>query len=439
MAMKKNQSKTLKPMVIVSLAAVVFVAAGLWFHPISAQDIGVTSSKTDNPLPTAAAVPPPTSAKSHVVADSDVLKEVILTGELQAARSTIFMVPNARNNSSFTISTLAPEGALIKKGDLIVQFDDSALLSQKADAERSLGEAELSIEKQKTDLESQRGDLVNSVVQAQSKVDQDMLYAKIGKDLLSSNDYQKYQLNLQQSNLSLQKAKEQLDNFEANYQSNMTKAEISRSRAELILKWIDSDSGSLKIYAPQDGILIYGDNWKTKRRIQPGDSLMNGQEVARLPDLSDMQVIGYVYDTEYSLLGRDMRGTITLDALPGFQVQGKIISLTNVADLKNFATRKKVFKAVVQLDKADPLMKPGMTARVRIPIVLAKKTIAIPREYLGLDSQGRFYVFKGKDPKTASIQFVKLGVSGDRMVQIASGLSLGDPLLPLQRSQEVTR
>jgi HlyD family secretion protein len=439
MAMKKKQNKMIKPVMIVSLAAIAFIAAGLWFHPASAQNVGAPST-ADNTLPVPAAARTPVSAKSYIVADSDVIKEVILTGELQAARSTIFMVPNARNNSSFTIATLAPEGSLIKKGDLIVQFDDSSLLSQRSDAERSLGEAELSIEKQKTDLQSQRGDLVNSVVQAQSKVDQDALYAKISKDLLSSNDYQKYQLNLQQSKLSLQKAQEQLDNFEENYQSQMTKVELTRSRAELILKWIDSDSGSLKIYAPQDGILVYGDNWKTKRRIQPGDSLMNGQEVARLPDLSDMQVIGYVYDTEYSLLGRDMRiGSATLDALPGFQVGGKIISLTNVADYKSFATRKKVFKAVVQLDKADPLMKPGMTARVRIPIVLAKKAIAIPREYLGLDSQGKFYVFKGKDPKTASIQFVKLGVAGDRMVQIASGLSLGDSLLPVQRSQEVTR
>ena len=166
---------------------------------------------------------------------------------------------------------------------------------------------------------------------------------------------------------------------------------------------------------------------------------MNGQEVARLPDLSDMQVIGYVYDTEYSLLTHDMRGTVTLDALPGFQVGGKIISLTNVADYKGFATQKKVFKAIIQLDKADPLMKPGMTARVRLPIVLAKKTPAIPREYLGLDSQGKYYVFKGKDPKTASIQFVKPGVVGDRLVEIASGLSRGDLLLPVQLSEEVAR
>lgn len=439
MAMKKKQHYTIRPLAVVAVAAIVFVTAGSWFHPTSAQNISATGSGSGNPLPVPAAARVPANAKSYTVADSEIVKEVVLTGELQAAHSTIFMVPNTQNNSSYTVASLAPEGSLIKKGDLVVQFDDSSLLSQRSDAEQNLDNAELNIEKQKTDLESQRGDLVNSVIQAQAKVDQDALYAKIGKELLSSNDYQKYQLNLQQSKLSLQKAQEQLDNFETNYKSQMTLLEITRSTAEIKLKRLDSDSGSLKIYAPQDGILVYGDNRRTRRKVQPGDSLMNGQEVARLPDLSDMQVIGYVYDTEYGMLSRDMRGVVTLDALPGFQVGGKIISLTNVADIKGFATQKKVFKAVIDLDKADPLMKPGMTARVRLPILLAKSTPAIPREYLGLDSQGRYYVFKGKDPKTASIQFVKPGAVGDRLVQIASGLSPGDPLLPLQSREEVTR
>jgi hypothetical protein len=84
-------------------------------------------------------------------------------------------------------------------------------------------------------------------------------------------------------------------------------------------------------------------------------------------------------------------------------------------------------------------MKPGMTARIKVPIVLANDIPAIPREYLGLDSQKKYYVFKGTDPKTASIQFVKPGAIGDRMVGIASGLSSGDALLPLQRGAEVAR
>ena len=121
----------------------------------------------------------------------------------------------------------------------------------------------------------------------------------------------------------------------------MALVEIRRSQAEIDLKKIDSDMQFLKIDAPQDGILIYGDNWTSNRKIQPGDSLFQGMEVASLPDLSSMQVVGYVFDTEYSSLKVDMRCTVTFDALPGYSVNGRVFSLTSVASRKNFAIRQK--------------------------------------------------------------------------------------------------
>jgi hypothetical protein len=260
------------------------------------------------------------------------------------------------------------------------------------------------------------------------------LYGKISKDLLPGNDYQKYQLNVQKSKLSLEKAKEQLDNFEKSYASQMQLVEINRSQAEIALKKIVNDMAKLKIDAPQDGILIYGDNWSSNRKIQPGDTLFQGMEAASLPDLSSMQVVGYVYDTEYGSLALDMRCAISLDALPDFKVEGKIISLTSVASRKGFASQKKVFQAVIQPDRVDvQSLKPGMTARIRIPMVLAKDTPTIPREYLGLDSQGRSYVLKQTDSKNTSVQYVGVGEIGDRLIQVVSGVSVGDPLLPIQR------
>jgi HlyD family secretion protein len=436
---KRNVSRTL---LTIAFSAVAIAIAALWFQPVSAQNPEITSGKSGKNLPTSAATAAPGTAKpkSYTVVNGSIERELTLTGELKASQSTSLSAPDIQSSFSNMVTFLAPEGSQIKKGDRIIEFDDSSLMSNKSEAERTLDESKLKIEKTKMDQESQRCDLLNSLSQAESQVAQDSLYSKIGKDLLSANDYQKYQLNLQQSKLSLQKAQEQLENFKNNYASQMKLSEISKSQAEINLKKISSDMTRLKIDAPQDGILIYGDNWQSNRKIQPGDTLFHGMEVASLPDLDSMQVIGYVYDTEYSLLANGLHCLVTLDALPGFRADGKIISLTSVASRKGFATQKKVFQAVVQLDKVDSsLMKPGMTARIKVPIVLANDIPVIPREYLGLDSQKKYYVFKGTDPKTASIQFVNPGAIGDRMVGIASGLSSGDALLPLQRSEEVSR
>jgi HlyD family secretion protein len=439
MKIKKKQ-KNGRLLAIVLTVVLVFIAAGLYVHPTLAQNPAIDSTKSTTPLPAPATPSKPAKLDHFKVAGSQIIKELVLTGELRAERSIEINAPDIRSSFSNMITFLAPEGSNIKEGQRIVEFDDSSLLSQRSEADRTLDEAKLNILKQKADLEAQRCDLLNSVAQAEADLEVAQLYGKISKDLLPGNTYQQYQLNLEKAKLSLQKANEQMDNFKKTYASQMALVEINRSQAEINLKKIDSDMKLLKIDAPQDGILIYGDNFQSNRKIQEGDTLFHGMEVARLPDLSTMQVKGYVYDTEYGALSQGMRCTITLDALPGFKVGGKIISLTNVGSRKGYYSTKKVFNVIVQPDTVPPEMRrPGMTARIRIPVVLAKDVLAVPREYLGVDSQGRYYVYKGTEAKTASVETVQLGKIGDRLAQVVSGISAGDMLLPIQQTAEVLK
>jgi HlyD family secretion protein len=440
MSMGKKHSTGFRLLAAAMTAAAIFAAASWCLQSAPAQSHSLDAAKSTPSVPPPSAKANSPQAAAHIVAKGQIVKELLFSGELKAARSTSITAPNIRSSFSNTVSFIAPEGTIVKKGERIVEFDDSSLLSQKSEAERTLDETKLNIEKKKVDLEADRCDQLNSVSQAESNLKQDELYGKIGKDILAAKDYQKYQLNITKSKLSLDKAKEQLANFERSYASQMALVEINKSQAEINLKKIVNDMALLKIDAPQDGILIYGDNWQSNRKIQPGDSLFQGMEVASLPDLTSLQVIGYVYDTEYSSLASEMRCSITLDALPGFKADAKILSLTSVASRKSFASQKKVFQAVIQLDKIDTaIMKPGMTARIKVPLILAKDALAIPRDYLGVDSQNRYFVLKGTEYKTASVQPVDLGAIGDRLVQAVSGISVGDPLLSPQHLTEVSK
>ena len=412
--------------------AVATIMIAVSFGPVSAQTPKLTGSKSEKTIPIETSEPAQEVQPAYSVEKGQIEKDLVLTGELKAEHSIVIEAPDIRSSSSNMLTYMAPEGAQIKKGELIIEFDDSSLLNNLSEAERTLDETLLNIEKKKMDLEAQRSDLLNSIAQAESSLQQDELYGRISKDLLPANTFQKYQLNLEKSKLSLDKAKEQYDNFEQSFDSQLALVEINRSQAEINLKKIKSDMALLKIYAPQDGILIYGDNWASNRKIQVGDTVWGGMEVARLPDLSSIQVIGYVYDTEYGTIVPDTRCTVRFDALPDFQTGGRIISRTNVASRKGFATDQKVFQVTVKLDKIDPkIMKPGMTARIDIPIILARDALSVPREYLGTDSRGGYYVLAGLDPEKASEKPVTIGAVGDRLVEIVSGLSLGDSLLPL--------
>jgi HlyD family secretion protein len=440
MGMNTNQLKSFRWPVMV-LAVVSAVVAAMWISPFdSTGDSASGVSGMEDQRTTIQEKPAAGRSGVYVVENGQIVRVHILTGELQAARSIVINAPRIQSSFQSTITYLAPEGTVVRRGERIVEFDDSNLLSQRSEAERTLDETLLNIEKRKVDLEAERCDLLNALAQAEASHERDMLYSKISKDLLPANTYQRYQLNLERSKLSLQKAREQLENFQNTYESQMALVEINRSQAEVNLKKIDSDMQLLRINAPQDGIVIYGDNWTSNRKIQPGDSIFPGMEVANLPDLTSLQVVGYVFDTEYSAITPNMRCIIKLDALPDFQVGGTVLSLTNVAGRKNFASEKKVFQATIRMDEVDPsLVKPGMTARVDIPLVLAQKTPVIPRDYLGIDDQGRAYVLKGSDPRRSQVEYVSLGAIGDLMVEAVSGVTTGDRLLPIAYMAEVRK
>ena len=379
---------------------------------------------------------------TYEVAKGDVIRNLYITGELKAARSIEISVPSTRQSFSVTVSYLPPEGALVKEGEKLVEFDSSALVSQKAEIERRLAENKLRIEKQKVDLEAQRCDLLNSVAQAEANLKVAQLYGKIPKDLLPSNTYQQYQVNLEKAMLSLQKAKEQLANFVSNYAAQMKLVELNHEQTAVELKRLDGDLAKLTVLAPQDGIVIYGDNWAANRKFQVGDSIFPGMPVVTLPDLSTMQVEGYVYDTELPFLERGMRCNFGLDAMPDVEhFQAAIASLTSVAGRKGFHSQQKVFKAVVRPDKVDhSVMKPGMTTHVEIPIKLAAGVMTAPREFIGIDAQRRYYVvLRGADAKKVSTAYVEVGAFGDLAVEILSGVNIGDTLLSVQSAAEDMR
>jgi multidrug efflux pump subunit AcrA (membrane-fusion protein) len=105
------------------------------------------------------------------------------------------------------------------------------------------------------------------------------------------------------------------------------------------------------------------------------------------------------------------------------------MSLASVAARRGFASDRKLFQAVIRLDDVDTeLFKPGMTTRVNVPLVLADNVPVVPREFVGADSQGRSFVLRGTDPRRLDRHYVEIGAIGDTLIEIASGVSVGERL-----------
>ena len=410
---------------------------------LASDRIGTTNAQSSPTQVKKSSLPQPKAPEAqaqgpYTVAATDVSRTLLLTGELQASRSREIQVPLTKASSTSTITYMAPEGEVIKQGQKLIEYDASSLLSLMAEQTRAVDEAALSIEKTKKDQEATRTGYLNNVAQAEGNLKIAKLNADIPEALQPRNTYLKYQNDYEKAKLTLTRAKETLANFEASYDSQIKLTELNKSNAEIVLKRMEGDLALLSVDAPQDGIVIYGDNRQANRRYQVGDQAFPGMTVISLPDLSSMQVNGYVYDTELQFLAPGMGCDIRLDAVPGRVFHGKIESLTSVATRKGFATTQKVFKAIIKLDSVDlSVMKPGMTAHAEVTVSMGTGLTAVPRQYLGLDGKGRYFVLKETGPKTPpAAELVKVGVFGDQMVQIVSGLNIGDRVLPAQQISE---
>ena len=158
--------------------------------------------------------------------------------------------------------------------------------------------------------------------------------------------------------------------------------ELDYQRADLELKQLLQSMDRLTVRAPTSGLAVRARHDREERRLQAGDAVWGGRPVIMLPNLDHLEVAAVVYDSELGLLQEGMHTEVILDAYPSRRFRGRVLRVSEAAKARSWRSRLKVFEARVSLLETDlDIMKPGMTARVRIPVPVGERLTA-PREAL---------------------------------------------------------
>ncbi|MDB4965989.1 MAG: putative rane protein [Myxococcales bacterium] len=186
-----------------------------------------------------------------------------------------------------------------------------------------------------------------------------------------------------------------------------------------------------RVISPMDGTI-------TERGIQPGEvvtpgvqATFEGKALLTVADLSTLLVKTDLNQIDVAKVKMGQKVTITLDALPGKTYEAVITKIAP-ASITPKDKQVDVFPVEATLAKADALIKPGMTADVRIHIEKKEKVLALPIEAV-IKEGGKQFVQKvvpaenGKQ-KTDKVE-VKVGARNDREIEIASGIAEGDKVL----------
>jgi membrane fusion protein, multidrug efflux system len=174
--------------------------------------------------------------------------------------------------------------------------------------------------------------------------------------------------------------------------------------------------GFATVAAPVTGVV-------TEKRVESGDVVGNQARLFSIADVSQLVVRVGVSELDVVELANGDRVTISLDAFPGRELNGRIRRIFPAAD----PTTRLVPVEVVFDAESARIARPGFLARVTFDLATSENVLLLPVAAV-LGAQGAQSVFMISDGAAAR-RTVTTGLTSQGRIEIVSGLDEGDEVV----------
>lgn len=200
-------------------------------------------------------------------------------------------------------------------------------------------------------------------------------------------------------------------------------AQLGVDAAQVALDMANDDLGKAVMVAPFDGVIA-------AVNIKEGDSLSAMDYATRtiieLIDPGKMELSAEVDEIDIPSVKLGQRAIISVDALPGVQLEGKV---TSVSPLATEESGLILYKIKVGFEASEGSgLKAGMSATADVVISERSDVLLVPSRAIGEDSQGSpvvQVVVNGQIEERA----VVIGITDGSQTEIVSGLNEGEIVL----------
>lgn len=396
----------------------------------------------------------PTTSSADVptgrVKRGDLDMKVFVTGELKASHSEVLTAPPI-GGGALQITHLLHTGSVVKKGDLVIEFDPSEQHYKLEQNRSELLQADQEITKAKADA---------AVVAAQDKVALlkarfDVRRAELDvqrNELVSTIDARKNQLALEGAQRVLAELEQDVKSRSISNQATIQLAEEKRNKAKLQMDEAQGNIDKMRVVAPMDGLVALDKNegaaggfffsGMSLPEFREGDQVEPGRTVGQVIDPKEMELVAKVGELERNSIKEGQSVDIQLDALPGTTFQGTVknVSGSNTRRFWDDDTSTK-FEVSITLARTDERMRPGLTARVFINSAPQKNVLYVPRQALFLkDNKRVVYVRNGSNFDTHEVKIQAENESRAAIDGITEGteIALVDPTAPKKTSSSTS-
>lgn len=329
--------------------------------------------------------------------------EVHATGVLRATHSVSLFAPPI-GGGSLQIIRLLPDGTPVKAGQVVVAFDPSQQEYNLAQSRSDYEQARQAIIQAKDKAAVQVAEDRTALLRAEFAVRQAQLKVRMN-ELLSAIQAKENVLALDAARQSLAQTRQDIKSHAASNQATLTLDEQKEAKAHLAMLEAQQNISKLQVRAPISGLMVVMENrgssgifffGQTSPEFQVGDQLNPGTMFAQVIDTSRMEVSAQIPQSGRANVQTGDLAEVHVDALPGVIFRGKVASIAGVASGLFGAGLNAEVKVMITLDRADPRLRPGYSARLVVFGRRLKNALLVPREAVfHLTGTPSVYVKKG--------------------------------------------
>ncbi|MHC4548537.1 MAG: efflux RND transporter periplasmic adaptor subunit [Planctomycetota bacterium] len=359
-----------------------------------------------------------------------VVVAAVVEREVTARRSFVGTVEPARLSTvgsevaGLVVEFLVREGDRVEKGQPLARLRTRLMEIQldAARATRELREQELA--------ELVNGSRPEEIDEARARLGRALVAVKVRRwkldraeklrksNVISEDELDDARLLAEQADEAEKEAQAAFKLVEAGpRQERIAQARARVKEQEAVVLRLEDELERHTIRAPFKGYVV-------EEHTEVGQWLDKGEEVVAVAALDEVDVTVPVLEDYVLGVRVGMEITVTIDALPGRLLEGRLKAIVPKAD-----PRARTFPVKIRLKNPPAgggvLMKAGMFARIHVPVGETERALVVPKDALVLGGPQPvvFVVVQGSAVRRVP---VTVGIAVDSFIQVKGALAPGD-------------
>jgi multidrug resistance efflux pump len=278
------------------------------------------------------------------------------------------------------LQDMVKPGSLVKKGDVVAEFDRQFMLQRLEDYKTSVAQQQANLKKLKTELDVYRESHKQTIATAKAALEKAQLDMRT-VPVLSSIDAEKAKLALDEAQAQYKQLLSEVRFVEASAQAQIKNSELDLRAAELELRRAEQNADRMVSRATIDGMTVMQNTIRGSdfSQIQQGDQLYPGQFFMQIVDNSSMVINASLNQVDAERLRIGNKATVRFDAYPGLELPARVVAIAAVTKTGGFrASFVKEVPVRLKLDRIDPRVIPDLSVSADVEIAAEDAAVQVP-------------------------------------------------------------